>query len=852
MDGSGPATYRLTRDGVEVWSGDRPFSLWEAEVTDSGTVVGYAYEGGVTSPGHHGIGYRGLSVIILDREGRTLLRDPASSHDAEVRKVRFSGSDSPGVVGILVDPEGDRFVVRIPLSGDKDPVIWWTYRISTGEKIGDVVPDHPRSDQRGFQKDICAELVPGTSLTLVQWYIYAYTEDKQTDGAALSLLDRNGKEIWRLNLPGEYDGLGEDWSWYWDMVVPGIEQAAVGSRSFSFRSYSLSSQLSFAVEADPEADSGWRVVETSRVKDRLRAGRDSVSRPEIELIELEQLEAIELKAPDQGERSPIGGIYDFAIDRAGNIGFVRRGGNGTTRFIRVDRTGEILSNFPLGLPREDDTGLARVAPVSNDRWIVVRQSYADGVGTRAWWLDADSGKLDLIEGFTSGNIESLVPTGDGGFITLASHHLSSGIQAGLNRYDKDGRLLWKQQTGYGQRFSFRAATWLEGGGVAGLTSVSKTIEFFDAEGKHLRSVKVADIIQGEPNFLRGLTTDLNGGLILHDDNGSPPIYRIDADDKVVAKFQPKFPDGRTIRIYGDVIAAPDGTVWISDRHSLLRLNEEGVVEEVLGPQPGDDALDEIRSMIVDPEGSIYVVNGRTAAVHVFGSDGTPLRICRPLPTDYAAGSGIGSITVDGDGSIYYRTGGLSKADRNRGYLVFSAKCERIGFEPLGIDSISERWLFKPGSFDRWVLGYEAIHLANADSHVTETINRRPNRDWLQKVGEGAVAPDGSLAVIASPRGMGMRGPAVLCIYDPDGGPIRTVPLIEERIYARVAFNGSTVVTVDQGAIYLYGVKGREPRKFVLPTEDGEARWWLPYMSPDGTEVWLRTSDSTTLLRYRLP
>ncbi len=180
MNGSGPATYRLTRAGEEVWSGERPFSLWEAEVTDSGAIVGYAYERGVTSPGNHGIGYRGLSIIILDPDGRTLLADPASSHAAEVNRMRLSGSDSPGVLGILVDPERDRFVVRIPRSSKVDPVIWWTYRISTGEKTGDIVPDHPRPDQRGFQKDICAQLVPGTSLTLVQWYIYGYTEDKQT------------------------------------------------------------------------------------------------------------------------------------------------------------------------------------------------------------------------------------------------------------------------------------------------------------------------------------------------------------------------------------------------------------------------------------------------------------------------------------------------------------------------------------------------------------------------------------------------------------------------------------------------------------------------------------------------
>lgn len=126
MDGSGPATYRLSRDGEEVWAGQRAFSLWEAEVTDDGTVVGYAYEGGVTTPGHHGIGYSGLSIILLNSEGEVVAHDPASSHKAEVAKNFWESSDSPEVQGILVDPEGNRFVVRIPLAGNEPHVIWWT------------------------------------------------------------------------------------------------------------------------------------------------------------------------------------------------------------------------------------------------------------------------------------------------------------------------------------------------------------------------------------------------------------------------------------------------------------------------------------------------------------------------------------------------------------------------------------------------------------------------------------------------------------------------------------------------------------------------------------------------------
>jgi hypothetical protein len=52
--GAGKATYRLTKGGKEIWSGERPFTLWEAGVTDDGTVAGYAYTRGRDAIGDAG------------------------------------------------------------------------------------------------------------------------------------------------------------------------------------------------------------------------------------------------------------------------------------------------------------------------------------------------------------------------------------------------------------------------------------------------------------------------------------------------------------------------------------------------------------------------------------------------------------------------------------------------------------------------------------------------------------------------------------------------------------------------------------------------------------------------------
>ena len=848
MDGSGPATYRFSRDGEVIWSGERPFSLWDAKLTDEGTVAGYAYEKGVDSGGNHGTGFSGLSIIIVSHDGRVLQHDPASSHKAKV-STNFWAGDSPEVQDIVVDTERDRFVTFIPLAGKKAPIIWWIYRLSTGKKIGDIIPDHPETDVNGFQRTIFAEIVPGTPLVLVQWYIYG-----SPSSAALSLLDSDGKEVWNLKLLGEYDNLGEDWNWYWNLVSTGIQQASVGIRRFSFRSYSLSSRLSFSIQADDKVKSGWQVAKTARVKDHLSVGNTDEAPPELNVIELQLVGTIELKTKAAHERTPIGDFYDFAIDHLGALGFVKQGKNGTTRFIRVDPEGKILSDFILNIPKDDKAEIGNAVPVSDIRWVFVRESYDEKIGTRAWWIDIKTEKVNPIKGFTSGSIESLVPTGDGGFFVLTQHFLKYTIQEEIIRYNRFGKSVWSHRNpGYGQGLSFEAATWIEGTGAAVLTTVTNTIEFFSPDGTHLCSAKVSDMIKVKPNYPTGITADLNGGLILYDFDGSPPIYRINSKGTIIAKFRPRFPDGRTFNITGDVKVAPDGSLWTSDSHSLLKLNAEGVVEKVLGLQPDDNTLEEIRAMTVDSKGRIYAINERTAAVHVFDKNGKSIRTCTPLPTDFATGGGIGSITVDGEGNIYYNPGGTYGLDENSGYLEFSHQCKRIGFQNLNLDSITEEWFFKPGTLERWVLGYESIYLVDAEGKPKRTIRKRPNGNWLENVHDGAVAADGSLAVIASPLGFGWSGgPVVVNIYGSDGEPIKTIPLTEESTFARIAFNGSVIATADNGAIRFYRADGQILGKFKPPsTDDGENYWYL-HMSPDGTEIWLRASESLTITRYKLP
>jgi len=71
MHGQGAATYRLTHEGRDVWSGERPFTLLGACVGDDGVVEGYAYGGGLRGFAKDDK----LHLVILDPTGATRLDD---------------------------------------------------------------------------------------------------------------------------------------------------------------------------------------------------------------------------------------------------------------------------------------------------------------------------------------------------------------------------------------------------------------------------------------------------------------------------------------------------------------------------------------------------------------------------------------------------------------------------------------------------------------------------------------------------------------------------------------------------------------------------------------------------------
>src|SRR5262245_44951687 len=97
-DGGGAGRYRFTHQGTELWSGTRPWTLHETEVTDDGLVAGYAY----------GAGYEGgdgdaLIIVLLDATGKVRLEERSKREGFH----SDMGAPEPMVNGLFVDRAND-------------------------------------------------------------------------------------------------------------------------------------------------------------------------------------------------------------------------------------------------------------------------------------------------------------------------------------------------------------------------------------------------------------------------------------------------------------------------------------------------------------------------------------------------------------------------------------------------------------------------------------------------------------------------------------------------------------------------------------------------------------------------
>lgn len=836
-EGIGASVVTCTRDGELVWEADLDFSFWEAAVTDTGIVAGYSYQWGRQgwSPASLRSEESLLWIVVLDENGAVRAKDSRERRQPGVMSNPPAPYE-PLAQGVTLIPEEDLFIVRVDQGWDRKLVPWWTYRLSTGERVADLVPDQPPERERGFHKEIFARVIPGTPLVFVHWCVYSWADRRQSVGASLSVLNGRGEAVWSEDISGEYDGLGDRWSWYYDLIEPGIVQGVVEDHAFSFCSYAGGERVRYTCEPDGAA---WLIREASR-EPCTPEPHQAASPGGLELITLDLLDRVTLQG-DSAPAAPFSDVSGFAVGGDGLIGVSSSTDDEprSNKLIVVNAEGVVVHDRALN----EVVGSMRVAPYGDDVWLV----YSTGLGEHgagAWLYRGGDDSLSALPEFAEGGLRTAAALPGGGFVGLAGADWVSAQD--LVCFDDRGAVRWRRGL-----FSPEDVTVTSDGVIVALENIRDQLRFFSVDGEELRTVPLEGAI-GEVNYPTGVHADANGGVILHDFNAGTPIHRIDADDKEWAKFAPRYPDGREFRLYGAVQRGPDGSLWTSDGHSVLGLDQDGVVCRVIGDQPGAAPLRRIRALAVGPDGRFYCINEYNGAVHVFERDGGAASVLRPGPDDFTIDAGLGSITAASDGGVFVLPTTHSIGP-SRGYLVFGGNGERLGFDGFKLGEVREQWLCVPGTTDRWVLGYETVARINADGEIVRRIRKRANGNWLGTVQDGAVGADGSLAVVASPNEMGVRGPAELSVYTPDGEPVCAFPMDGQGIFARVAVCMPYVVTVDGDSLYLYDTRGGVPRRMTLPADiAADGRYWYIYSDPAELAVWVYASGTRELLRYRLP
>jgi len=177
---------------------------------------------------------------------------------------------------------------------------------------------------------------------------------------------------------------------------------------------------------------------------------------------------------------------------------------------------------------------------------------------------------------------------DGGFVVkggISSGKSSSTGDDNLYGFDARGRRLWtvqgnNYQDPNGLGFPKDVAVTTDGK-IAVLDNIRKTVQLLDRAGKHLRTIDLTKAWGRKPNYPSEIAADVDGGFVVEDFGGRPMLVRMKADGTVRAGVDPKFFDGRAFDVH-DLGVAPDGRLWVTDGHALLRLSAEGVVDRVLG------------------------------------------------------------------------------------------------------------------------------------------------------------------------------------------------------------------------------------------------------------------------------
>jgi hypothetical protein len=839
--GRGPAEYRFIKRGAVSWAKQLPFTLHNAVVADSGHVIGYAYTNGLEGrpAAGDGAGYGEFVAVILTEKGESILNE---THQRDGSRFE-DGVPNPAAEGIIIDGQGKRAIFRIP-----DPDLnrgiekWWIYDPDNGKHLETIAPEKPIGS---YNRIFSIKAVPGTPFVLTQWSNYAAA----MPGAIFTLVDPIGKSIWDVNVYYSYSSQGNSTNEIMRIIAGNgaiTDRRKPGIFNLPFAADKL--RISYAVVKQPSGK--WEVKKTGQSPLVPYTLNRPAPLPAFRAINLEKLGAAGLSAGFDQKASSIHNIISFEFDAKGNICALRGGTSPALLYLSQD--GDVLKELQLPIRNlSEEFRYSNPANVGDNLFVVSASTPAIGAAAQWFLADFQAGVIDKIDSDVCPFVNQAAGFPDGRFAALTTRNEKYTMTPGLFFFDPNGKIIWKKERGdYSSRsndlFSPSDIITYKTDCIAVLDKIRHTIQIFDTKGSFIRSINLNDAWGRKPNYPTHLAQDRNGGFLVYDFNAPKTFVQIDEHGAILNESTPALADGIPLYVHR-VIRSPQGDLWINNVNALFRLGPDSKVVFALGQSPQKSILSMPGRVETGPDNRIYIADRRTKTIHVFDSSGASTGRYSPNAEDLKETSEVEHIAITHEGAMYVSLGSSTR------YLRFLNNGTREGWAPhIDVDRIKQKWYFQPSSGLCWILGYNDVFLMRNLENVIKKISRRPDGRWLEYPDSGAVAADGSLAVLAHTQS-GTSGTYSITTYSSSGEPQKTFDLPFSLFSVhRLAYDGKWVVILVKNDVFVYGLDGKSVGKFSLPPLEENDEWDGPWLAKQEKELWFIERKELQLHRYAVP
>ena len=596
------------------------------------------------------------------------------------------------------------------------------------------------------------------------------------------------------------------------------------------------------------------------------------------------LRSLNYKGYTQLPVSPAGAsvryVENFTVAAPHRLAFIRSLPERPDALVVVDDNGRVQQQQALSslMQPSDPQGCCSIWSgltwLGGTRYVVTQSSNnSDGIA-KAWIVDIATHRINPVNGFRATMIKRVAAFQDGGFVLLGIRSEKYTMTDFMSTFTAQGQLLRTLEddgeVSPASLFSPEDLCVTRDNQIAVLDNIRHGIQIYDREGHYQQTIDLAKAWHREPNYPSEIMADPQGGFVVNDFNGQPPIVRMTAQGTVEAQFQPRYRDGRTFYIRDGVQIATNGSLWTSDGYAMLRLqvkrklpgklpgqaqvilgrvtnNQDGIVDRAIGTAPQVAHLGQISDLLIDQKKRIYALDDRTHAVHVFDRQGHRLYFCQPLPTDFDEDNGSPTLSISSHGEAFVgpsRAGGMvrfSTSGQRLGVITFDrSSCSdktnrrsRSRYHRSNVTVRRRRHLTLPQD-----LHWENGTLVDAHGTIMRQIERRADGTWMEMVETVSVAPHGEVAILDHKQSLASDSPQFISLYTRSGKPLRTIAITPwQGNVHHLSYDGQHLIIVTDQKIMALGVTGSTAGQtlwqFTPPKMSHASAWWLAFIEDRG-------------------